>query len=91
MSGLAPWVLQDARGAYRYDELVNALAALPAGRLVAAPGVTVAGYSVLVGDDLLAFRFIGRSKRQHRDASLVANALANNLGKTLFTGAAIRH
>jgi phosphatidylglycerol lysyltransferase len=91
--GLALWVLHEALSTYRYDELVAAIAALPPGRLALALVVTVAGYAVLAGYDLLAFRFIGRSVRftSIAAASFISSALGNNLGNTLLTGAAVRY
>jgi phosphatidylglycerol lysyltransferase len=86
-------VLNDALHEYNYREVVGALRAMPASTLVLALVLTAAGYLVLMGYDLLAFRYIGRAAPlpSVAAASFVANALGNNLGNNLTTGAAVRY
>jgi lysylphosphatidylglycerol synthetase-like protein (DUF2156 family) len=91
--GLALWSLQrSSLGAYRYEDIVAALAELPVARVAAALALTVVGYLALVGYDLLAFRFIRWhiALRGMVATSLISNALSYNLGNTAVTGAALR-
>ncbi|WP_051244101.1 bifunctional lysylphosphatidylglycerol flippase/synthetase MprF [Azohydromonas australica] len=90
---LALWVLQDWLRGQRYHELLDAVSALPASALVQAGLLTLAGYATLTGYDLLAMRFIGRRVPGASVAStaFIANALGNNFGNTLVTGAAVRY
>ncbi len=90
--GLALWLLQRSLSGHRYQELVAA-ARLPASSLALSMAMTIAGYVVLMGYDVLAFRFIGRplAWRSMATASFVSNALGNNLGNILVTGAAVRY
>jgi len=90
--GLALWVLYGSLHTYRYRELVAAVSALPWTALASSLALTIAGYLVMTGYDLLAFRFIGRRTAWPgiATASFISNALGNNFGNTLITGAAVR-
>jgi phosphatidylglycerol lysyltransferase len=89
---LALWVLHEALPVDSYRDLVDALGALPGPRLAAALTMTVAGYAVLIGYDLLALRHVGErvALRDAASAALLSGALGNNLGNTLLTGSAVR-
>ncbi|WP_324102929.1 bifunctional lysylphosphatidylglycerol flippase/synthetase MprF [Noviherbaspirillum sp.] len=91
--GLALVVLHDWLLAQSYQELKAALAALPASALARAACFTAAGYAVMTGYDLFALRFVGRRLTMPSTASaaFIANALGNNFGNTLITGAAVRY
>lgn len=90
--GLALWLLQRSLSGHRYADLVAA-ARLPASSLALSLALTLTGYAVLMGYDVLGFRFIGRPPawRSMATASFVSNALGNNLGNILVTGAAVRY
>lgn len=91
--GVALWALQELLRAYRYDELLAAVAELPGASLALAAACAGAGYLALTGYDLLAFRCIGRPVPWRRVAvpSLIASTVSFNLGNTLVTGAALRY
>jgi phosphatidylglycerol lysyltransferase len=90
---LALWALHAALERYDYREIVAALRALPGGRITLALVLAAAGYAVLPGYDLLAFRFIGRPAplSEIAVASCVSGAFGNNIGNTLVTGAGVRY
>jgi phosphatidylglycerol lysyltransferase len=89
---VAIWALHEALPVDSYRDLVDALGALPRARLALALAITVAGYAVLVGYDLIALRHLGERVplRDAAGAALLAGALGNNLGNTLLTGSAVR-
>lgn len=91
--GVALWALHQSLQAHRYEDLVRALAALPRERLALSCVITVVGYMVLTGYDLLAMRFIRHAAalRDVATAALISGALGNNLGNTLLTGGAVRY
>lgn len=91
--GATLWMLQDWMRAQRYHQLLAALAGISGPALWRAALLTTAGYATLIGYDLLAMRFIGRSMPRASVAAtaFIANALGNNLGNTLVTGAAVRY
>ncbi|MDR6539115.1 hypothetical protein [Variovorax soli] len=57
---LSLWVLHDWLRAQRHYDLLGVLSAMPAASLGWAATLTVVGYAVLSGYDLLAMRFINR-------------------------------
>jgi uncharacterized membrane protein YbhN (UPF0104 family) len=74
------------------DLLVH-LAALPASRLLAAAGLTVASYVLLTGYDFLALWYVGRPLRV-RDvayASFTSFAFSNSIGLQLVSGGSMRY
>lgn len=89
---LAMWVLHEQLPVDSYRGVVDAVASLPRTRLAAALAITVAGYAVLVGYDLIALHHLGERVplRDAAGAALLAGALGNNLGDTLLTGSAVR-
>lgn len=90
---LALWVLHQSLRDYHHDDIAAALRELPSARLALALAIAICGYLVLAGYDLLAFRFIGRTLRLRNFAlaAFISNALGNNLGNILVTGAAVRY
>jgi phosphatidylglycerol lysyltransferase len=90
---LALFSLHRSLEEHSYGELVAALSRLPGDRLALALGLTLAGYLVLIGYDLLALRYIHRptALRHVTVAALLSNALGNNVGNTLLTGSAVRY
>jgi phosphatidylglycerol lysyltransferase len=90
---LALWAIHQSLIEYHYRDIAAAFRELPSERLLLALAITSCGYLVLAGYDLLGFRYIGRALRW-RDlalASFISNALGNNLGNILVTGAAVRY
>ena len=71
---LALWVLHEALPPDSYRQLADAFGALPGARLAAALAITVAGYAVLTGYDLLALRHLGE-RVPLRDAAGAASEL----------------
>src|SRR6478609_887384 len=69
------------------------LAATPVSRIAAAIGITAMNYVVLTGYDFLAFASIGRRLAAWRIAmaSLLAYAIANNVGFAMLSGASVRY
>jgi phosphatidylglycerol lysyltransferase len=74
-------------------ELTRDIAAMPPGRLAFALGLTAVNYAVLIGYDLLAFVYIGKHVARARVAlaSLIAYAVANNVGFAMLSGASVRY
>lgn len=91
--GIALWALQRWLGGQHWHEVRAALAALPASALVLAVLLTTANNAAVAGYDLLALRHLGRRVPWPTVATtaFVANALGNNFGNTLITGAAVRY
>ena len=91
--GLAAAALHGSLREYEAGAIAAALRELPLLRFALALAMAVCGYLVLGGYDLLAFRFIGRRLRWRNFAlaSFISNALGNNAGNILVTGAAVRY
>lgn len=90
---LAGWILWRELAGHGYAELLSGLRQAPTSALALALVLTVAGYAVRTGQDLLALRFVGRRLplRSVLAAAFVANAVSNNVGNALITGAATRY
>jgi phosphatidylglycerol lysyltransferase len=89
---VAIWILHRELSSFRYTDLVRAVRALPAGRIVVALGLTAANYATLTGYDGLALRYV-RHPLPHRRvafASFVGYAVSNTFGFPLLTGAPLR-
>jgi phosphatidylglycerol lysyltransferase len=73
--------------------LTNAVAAIPAERLLLAVFLTVVNYAVLTGYDFLAFAYIGRRLPWRRVVmtSFLAYAISNNVGFAMLSGASVRY
>jgi phosphatidylglycerol lysyltransferase len=89
---LALWSLREALSAHSYRELASALASLSGYAVAASIVMALAGYTVLVGLDVLALRHVRQTVplRSAAVAALLSNALGNNIGNTLLTGSAVR-
>jgi phosphatidylglycerol lysyltransferase len=74
------------------DLLVH-LTALPASRLLAAAGLTVASYGLLTGYDFLALWYVGRPLRigDVVYASFTSFAVSNSIGLQLVSGGSMRY
>jgi uncharacterized membrane protein YbhN (UPF0104 family) len=74
-------------------EVIARIAALPAPHVLAAAGLTVASYGLLIGYDFLALRYVGRRLRT-RDvlyASFASFAFSNSIGLQLLSGGSLRY
>jgi glycosyltransferase 2 family protein len=74
-------------------DVLTRLAALPASRILAAAGLTMASYVFLTGYDFLALLYVGRRLRV-RDvlyASFASFAFSNSIGFQLLTGGSMRY
>ncbi|HEX7127715.1 MAG TPA: bifunctional lysylphosphatidylglycerol flippase/synthetase MprF [Thermodesulfobacteriota bacterium] len=87
------WLLHEALGSVRYEDVVAHLSALPAGAVARAALLTVLGYAVLTGYDVLALRYIGKPIPYRRTAvaSFVAYAVGHTLGQSWLTGGSVRY
>jgi uncharacterized membrane protein YbhN (UPF0104 family) len=56
---VAGWLLHNELRVHHFNEIVAAFQSLPNRRLWAALGLTLAGYLVMTGYDLLALRYVG--------------------------------
>lgn len=90
---LATWLLWRELSGHSYAALTAAVREVPGSALAWALGLTLAGYAMRSAHDLLALRYVRRRLplRTVATASFLANALSNNLGNTLVTGAAARY
>jgi len=89
---LALWSLHGALSAYSYRELAAALSMLSGYAIASSIAMTLAGYAVIVGLDVLALRHVRQTVplRSAAFAALLSNAIGNNVGNTLLTGSAVR-
>ena len=73
--------------------LLGDVLATPPARLASAATLTVLGYLVLTGYDLLAFKYVGKavSRKRIAGASLLAYAISNTVGFAMLSGASIRY
>jgi len=77
----------------RYRDVLAALHALPAARVLWGSLLVLLNYLVLTGYDLLAFRYIGKEVAGWRVmlASFVSYAISNNVGFALIAGTSVRY
>ena len=86
-------VLRLESHAVSWHELTSDVVGTPLPGLVLALGLTALNYLVLAGYDLLAFEYIGKSlpTRQIVGVSLLAYAIAHNVGFAMLSGASVRY
>lgn len=89
----ALWILRDVLREYHYHEVVRDLRAIAPLRLATSFILTVLGYLALVGQDLVALRYIGRPLRTSRVAPIafVGYAVSNSAPVSLLTGGGLRY
>ncbi|HEX7242325.1 MAG TPA: lysylphosphatidylglycerol synthase domain-containing protein, partial [Longimicrobiaceae bacterium] len=89
----AIWVLNQELRQVRYREVVDALRALPAHRVLLALLVTAVNYLILTGFDLLGFEYIGKriSPWKVGLASFTGYAISNSVGFALISGTSVRY
>ena len=90
---LAAWELYHQLHAYRLHDILNGIQAMPAGRIIAAIGLTICSYLIMTGYDLLALRYIGHPLSAARTAltSFLGYAFSNNIGFSMIAGASVRY
>lgn len=94
--GIAIWILWRALAQHSFEEVRDAIDALPLHRVIAAIGYTAASYVMLMGYDLLALRYVGKSVPLRNIAltSFISYAFTNTLGAGGFgtlTGGSVRY
>ena len=90
---LCIWAIANELLAYNYQDILNSLATIPKRRLSWAIGLTMVGYSIMVGYDILGFHYVGRSLAWNKIAltNFISSAFSNTIGFALLTGSAIRY
>ncbi|MEH1864291.1 MAG: lysylphosphatidylglycerol synthase domain-containing protein [Nostoc sp.] len=90
---LSLWAIANELHEYNYRDILNSLAAIPKSRLSWAIWLTILGYLVMIGYDILGFSYINRSLNWNKIAltSFISSAFSNTIGFALLTGSAIRY
>jgi uncharacterized membrane protein YbhN (UPF0104 family) len=90
---LSLWAIANELHEYNYRDILNSLAAISKSRLSWAIWLTVLGYLVMIGYDILGFSYINRSLNWNKIAltSFISSAFSNTIGFALLTGSAIRY
>lgn len=88
----AGWALYRELHTYRLQDVLRALHALPAARVLLAVAFAALSYLAATGYDTLAVRYVGRplSYRRTALAAFVATTFTNNLGFGILTGGSLR-
>ena len=91
--GLAAFLLYRTLSRYSLDQLVAAVTAVPAPRLLGAIGFAAASYLSLTGFDYLALHYVGRPLpyRKAALASFTALSLGHNIGLAALSSGAVRY
>lgn len=91
--GLAAFLLYRTLSRYSVDQLLDAVSAIPAGRLAAAGGFAAASYACLSGFDYLALRYVGRKLPYYKAAwaSFTSLSLGHNIGLAFLSSGAVRY
>ena len=91
--GLAAFLIYRTLSRYSLDQLVAAVAAVPAPRLLGAIGFAAASYLSLTGFDYLALHYVGRPLPYRRAAlaSFTALSLGHNIGLAALSSGAVRY
>lgn len=90
---LCIWAIANELRAYNYQDILHSLATIPKRRLSWAIGLTMIGYAVMVGYDILGFYYVGRTLSWNKIAltNFISSAFSNTIGFALLTGSAIRY
>ncbi|BAY39926.1 hypothetical protein NIES2111_43070 [Nostoc sp. NIES-2111] len=90
---LCIWAIANELRAYNYQDILHSLASIPKRRLSWAIGLTILGYSVMVGYDILGFYYVGHTLSWPKIAltNFISSAFSNTIGFALLTGSAIRY
>lgn len=90
---LSLWAIARELQEYNYRDILNSLAAIPKSRLSLAIWLTALGYLVIIGYDVLGFKYINRSLSWNKIAftNFISSTFSNTIGFALLTGSAIRY
>ncbi|MEH2202280.1 lysylphosphatidylglycerol synthase domain-containing protein [Nostoc sp.] len=90
---LSLWAIANELHEYNYRDILNSLAAIPKSRLSWSIWLTILGYLVMIGYDILGFSYINRSLSWNKIGltSFISSAFSNTIGFALLTGSAIRY
>ncbi|MBD2676464.1 MULTISPECIES: lysylphosphatidylglycerol synthase domain-containing protein [Nostoc] len=90
---LSLWAIAHELHEYNYRDILNSLAAIPKSRLSLAIWLTALGYLVMIGYDILGFKYINRSLSWNKIAftNFISSTFSNTIGFALLTGSAIRY
>lgn len=90
---LSLWAIANELRQYNYRDILNSLAAIPKSRVSWAIWLTALGYLVMIGYDILGFKYINRSLSWNKIAftNFISSAFSNTVGFALLTGSAIRY
>lgn len=91
--GLAAFLLYRTLSRYSFDELQNAVAAIPFVRLAASGAFAAASYMCLSGFDYLALRYVGKPLPYHKAAwaSFTSLSIGHNIGLAFLSSGAVRY
>jgi phosphatidylglycerol lysyltransferase len=89
----ALWAMHHALAGFHYRDLQNAVHAITSDRILGAVLLTIIGYFILTGYDVLAFRYIQHGLPYRRIAltSFLGYALSNNVGYAFLSGGSVRY
>jgi phosphatidylglycerol lysyltransferase len=90
---VALWVLHKELKAYRYQDILHSLEALPAKRLYVGLGLTLLNYLIMSCYDILALRYIQYRLPYRKIAftSFIGYAFSNNFGLSMLAGGSVRY
>lgn len=90
---LCLWAIANELRDYNYRDILHSLTTIPKQRLSRALGLTILGYSVMVGYDILGFYYVGCPLSWNKIAltNFISSAFSNTIGFALLTGSAIRY
>ncbi|MBC1239673.1 lysylphosphatidylglycerol synthase domain-containing protein [Nostoc sp. 2RC] len=90
---LSLWAIARELHEYNYRDILNSLAAIPKSRLSLAIWLTALGYLVMIGYDVLGFKYINCSLSWSKIAftNFISSTFSNTIGLALLTGSAIRY
>ncbi|MDZ8187927.1 MAG: lysylphosphatidylglycerol synthase domain-containing protein [Nostoc sp. ChiSLP02] len=90
---ISVWAIARELHDYNYRDILNSLAAIPKNRLSWAIWLTALGYLVMIGYDILGFKYINRSLSWNKIAftNFISSTFTNTIGFALLTGSAIRY
>ncbi|PAX59521.1 lysylphosphatidylglycerol synthase domain-containing protein [Brunnivagina elsteri] len=91
--GLSVWAISNQLGEYNYRDAIASVTAIPKNRLSLSICLTALGYLVMVGYDILGFRYTKYSLHLNKVAfvNFISSAFSNTIGFALLTGSAIRY
>lgn len=90
---LSLWAISNELRQYNYRDIFQSLATIPKSRLSWSIWLTVLGYLVMIGYDILGFNYIGLSLAWKKIAftNFISSTFSNTIGLALLTGSAIRY